>query len=110
MSVSIRLKHSSVAAKVPLPADLADGELGLNTNDTTPAVYLKDSAGTVVQVGGAGTEPDATETVKGVAEIATQAEVTTGTDDTRIVTPLKLATAVPAALPRFDSLQHLVVY
>lgn len=34
----------------------------------------------------------ATETVKGVAELATQAEVTTGTDDTRIVTPLKLKT------------------
>jgi hypothetical protein len=34
----------------------------------------------------------ATETVKGVAEIATQAETNTGTDDERIVTPLKLKT------------------
>ncbi len=34
--------------------------------------------------------PNATETVAGIAEIATTAEVTTGTDDTRIVTPLKL--------------------
>ena len=34
--------------------------------------------------------PDATETVKGVAEIATTAAVTAGTDDQRIVTPLKL--------------------
>jgi hypothetical protein len=33
---------------------------------------------------------NATETVAGIAEIATTAEVTTGTDDTRIVTPLKL--------------------
>lgn len=41
--------------------------------------------------------PAASETVAGIAEIATQAEVTTGTDDARIVTPLKLATAVPAA-------------
>lgn len=32
----------------------------------------------------------ATETVPGYAEIATQTEVTTGTDDLRIVTPLKL--------------------
>lgn len=31
----------------------------------------------------------ATETVSGIAEIATQAEVNTGTDDLRIVTPLK---------------------
>jgi len=36
----------------------------------------------------------ATEDVKGVAEIATQTEVDTGTDDTKIVTPLKLATYV----------------
>lgn len=39
----------------------------------------------------------ASETVAGIAEIATQAEVTTGTDDTRIVSPLKLAVAVPAS-------------
>lgn len=34
----------------------------------------------------------ATESEKGVAEIATQAEVTTGTDDLRFITPLKLIT------------------
>lgn len=36
--------------------------------------------------------PSATETTAGVAELATQAEVDGGTDDARIVTPLKLAT------------------
>lgn len=34
----------------------------------------------------------ASETVAGIAELATQAETDTGTDDARIVTPLKLAT------------------
>lgn len=34
--------------------------------------------------------PSATETQSGVAELATQAETDTGTDDARIVTPLKL--------------------
>ena len=36
--------------------------------------------------------PAASETTSGIAEIATQTEVNTGTDDLRIVTPLKLAT------------------
>lgn len=39
------------------------------------------------------TNPPATETTMGVAEIATTAEVTAGTDDTRIVTPAKLSAA-----------------
>jgi hypothetical protein len=34
--------------------------------------------------------PDASESTKGIAELATQGEVDTGSDDTRIVTPLKL--------------------
>jgi len=42
--------------------------------------------------------PDATESVKGIAEIATTAEVTTGTDDTRIVTPAKLKAYVATAV------------
>ena len=36
------------------------------------------------------TIPDASETVKGIAEIATQAEVNAGVDDLRFITPLKL--------------------
>lgn len=36
--------------------------------------------------------PSATESTAGIAEIATQTETDTGTDDARIVTPLKLAT------------------
>lgn len=36
--------------------------------------------------------PAASETISGIAELATQSETDTGTDDLRIVTPLKLAT------------------
>lgn len=43
--------------------------------------------------------PDASETVKGKIEIATQAETNTGTDDVRAVTPLKLATNIATLLP-----------
>jgi len=63
-----------------------------------------------------GTPPDASETVKGIAELATLAEVATGTDALRIVTPagvrqertaLKaeiLGAGVPAALDTLDEL------
>lgn len=67
------------------------------------------------EVGGAGA-PDASETVKGIAELATLAEVATGTDILRIVTPagvrqerdaLKdeiLGAGIPAALDTLDEL------
>jgi len=47
--------------------------------------------------------PDASEIVKGIAEIATQAEVDAGTSDTTIVTPLKLKTQQPEALVDKDT-------
>lgn len=40
-----------------------------------------------------GSAPAASETVSGIAEIATQTETDTGTDDLRMVTPLKLKTS-----------------
>ena len=46
----------------------------------------------VVWVSDATAAPSASEATAGIAEIATQAETDTGTDDTRMVTPLKLAT------------------
>lgn len=42
--------------------------------------------------------PAASETVAGIAEIATQTETDTGTDDLRMVTPLKLKTSKWAAI------------
>jgi len=45
--------------------------------------------------------PSASETSQGIAEIATQAETDAGTDDSRIVTPLKLATS-PFAVKKFN--------
>lgn len=44
-----------------------------------------------------GSVPDATDTVKGIVELATTSEASTGTDTTRAVTPAGLAAAVPAA-------------
>jgi hypothetical protein len=45
----------------------------------------------------------ASETVAGVAEVATQTETNTGTDDARIVTPLKLQTRLAAYAQPLDS-------
>ena len=52
--------------------------------------------------------PPATETVKGVAEIATQDEVDEGVDDERFVTPLKLATVLAELLGGFGSATETV--
>lgn len=92
MSLNIRLKHSATKDKKPQAADLKAGELALNTHSASAAGYALDDTGAVRQMFG-----KATETQQGQAEIATQAEVDGGTDDERIVTPLKLATAIPAA-------------
>ena len=45
----------------------------------------------------------ATETSQGLAEIATQAETNAGLDDTRIVTPLKLATYISNTVGAFSA-------
>lgn len=59
---------------------------GLTTTVKTDIV----SAINEVKASATGAPPAASETVAGIAEIATQAETTTGTDDVRIVSPLKL--------------------
>ena len=50
MAIQIKLKRSSVANKAPLPSDLDNGELGLNTNAASPVAYIKDSAGNIVKL------------------------------------------------------------
>ena len=87
MAPKIQHKRSAVAGKQPQPVDLEYGEIAVNYEAADPALYIRDTADAIRKIG---SQPDATETVKGIAEIATTAEVTAGTDDQRIVTPLKL--------------------
>ena len=100
MSVKIKLKHSSVANKAPLPTDLDNGELALNTNTASPAAYIKDSAGNIVKLAGAGAigGTAATETAAGIVELATAAETEAGTDNTRAVHPAGLKATLDAHL------------
>jgi hypothetical protein len=85
---------------------------GLTTTDKTSLV----AAVNEVNAKPGGTPPDATTTVKGIIEIATLAEVATGTDSVRSVTPAGvrqerdavkaeiLGAGVPAALDTLDEL------
>lgn len=59
-----------------------------NSEPVATKVYVDAQIAAVV----VGAVPAATETTAGIAEIATQAETNTGTDDARIVSPLKLKT------------------
>ena len=56
-----------------------------------------------VKASATGSPPAATETQAGVAEIATQTETNTGTDDARMVTPLKLKTYSDATYQGLDT-------
>lgn len=101
MAIKIKLKHSSTANKAPLPSDLDAGELALNTNAASPAAYIKDSAGNIVKLAGAGAigGTAATETAAGIVELATAAETTTGTDATRAVHPAGLKVELDKKAP-----------
>jgi hypothetical protein len=76
-------------------------------------------AGTNVSIGGTGTAADpyivnsgagqpATETDAGILEIATQAEVETGVDDVRAITPLKLNTWWGTSYKLVDIIQKIL--
>lgn len=82
----------NITARSSAPGTPATGDIYLDTgaNTATGAAGFRRYNGSAwVDIGPAA----ASETVAGIAEIATPAETDTGTDDARIVTPLKLATA-----------------
>ena len=58
------------------------------------ALVYSEVAGAWVAGDVAGSTPDASESVKGIAELATTAEAKAGDDDTRIITPAKLAAVI----------------
>ena len=85
--VDLLASHLSDATDVHDASAISVADAGGNFAATEVEGALTELYGTVVSGG----TPDATESVKGKAEIATQGETNTGTDDARIVTPAKLA-------------------
>jgi hypothetical protein len=76
-----------------LNADLA-GSIAYSKLSLTGAIVNADLAGSI-----AGTKVDiASDTVRGTAEIATEAEVRTGTDTVRYITPATLAAVKPGSI------------
>ncbi len=78
---------TTTTAGITRYATLAEVMAGTGTNNATLAADVFALAQSIV----VGAVPAATETNPGIAEIATQVETDAGSDDTRIVTPLKLA-------------------
>lgn len=70
-----------------------------NVSTANPIVIGSSSITFVPTYAGFNPIAQATETTLGIAEIATQAETNTGTDDLRIVTPLKLQTKLGLYVP-----------
>lgn len=76
-------------------AKIGTGALDTTATNLTAAVNeVKATADAAVS----GTAPDASETVKGIVELATGAETITGTDGTRAVTPAGLDSALDSRI------------
>lgn len=93
----IRLMRSSVAAAVPAPSSLVDGELAINLADRK--LYAKDSGGTVFEIGGSSYAPIDSPHLTGIPTAPTAAP---GTDTDQLSTTAFVKTAVERALAGLD--------
>jgi len=88
------LNNTVTLAVAPGPGDntYSVGQIAVDTVADTAYVLVDVTAGVATwqAIGAGGAVPDASETVKGILELATQAETDAGIDDLRAVTPLKL--------------------
>jgi hypothetical protein len=78
-----------------------EGTVNAGTTWRQTAVNFTLGSGSITWSAFGANVPAATETVAGIAEIATQAETDAGSDDSRIVTPNKLANSPWARIPPF---------
>jgi len=52
MTIKVQLKRSAVPGKIPTPADLAYGELGVNYHPSMLKLYTKGSDDKIYELGG----------------------------------------------------------
>lgn len=91
--------------------NLSELAAALSLNDTDLAFVRQGSSDksvalSVLKAFAVAAVPAASETVSGIAELATTAEATAGTDDLRIMTPLKVAQSI-AANAKFAQIQPI---
>jgi hypothetical protein len=70
--------------------EIAQGELWLNNNHETPALFARADDDTLIEFKPAAALTDASTTAKGVVQLATSAEAVAGTDTAKAVTPKAL--------------------
>lgn len=113
LDLSTRLATEMKSLRTLINGNAANLNALTTTDKTTLVAAINE-----VKAGSAGSPPASSETVAGVIELATQAEVNAGTDPGRAVTPVTLA-AVRAALKAeilgaagaaYDTLEELKTY
>jgi len=85
------VKYNANSAGTTAPTNPADGQSWVDLSQDPPVLKIWDDTNTAwVTAGGSVSVPDASETVKGIVELATAAETTTGTSNTLAVHPAGL--------------------
>lgn len=78
--------RSAVRDKVPSVDSLLYGQIAVGYHHRSPTIWIRNNRDEVVAI-----NPQATTGQKGMAEIASKAEALAGTDNSRIITPKRLA-------------------
>jgi hypothetical protein len=94
----IQFRRNTAAAAATSNRVLAAGEPGFETDTNTLKIGDGTTAWNDLDPVSGGDPADASETVKGIVELATTAETTTGTDTVRAVTPAGVKAAIDALI------------
>lgn len=77
--------HVKSAVRDKEPVDLEYGQIAVNYHHNWPRLYVRNTRDEIVAI-----NPQATTSVRGVAEIATRSQAIAGANNTTIITPKRL--------------------